>query len=452
MSVRFRPHDYQVTAMDWIRERPYAGLLLDMGLGKTVIALTVINELLYDSFDTNRVLVIAPLKVAEDTWSRETAKWAHLAHLRISKVLGSEKERRAALAADADIYVINRENVVWLVETMGAGWNFDTVVVDELSSFKSHQAKRFRAMRKVRPRVKRLIGLTGTPMPNGYMDLWAEVYLLDRGERLGKTITGYRNEYFSVLQRPGFQIYTLRSGADKTINARIRDICLSMKASDYLKLAEPLRITVPVALAEPEMARYRTMERDAVLELGETEITAASAAAVTTKLLQLANGAVYDEGRKVTQVHDQKLARLEELVEEAAGRPVLVFYSYQHDRDRIKARLGALVRELKTPEDIRDWNDGKIEVLLAHPASCGHGLNLQEGGDIIVWFGLSWSLEQYQQANARLHRQGQTGSVRIYHLTATGTVDEDVLKVLEGKGQTQEEFLRALKARIAEVS
>lgn len=436
--------------MDWIRQRPYAGLFLDMGMGKTAVALTVIDELLYDSFEISKVLVIAPKKVAEDTWSREAAKWEHLRHLRISRVLGSEKERLAALRRPADAYVINRENVVWLVETLGRAWDFDMVVIDELSSFKNHQAKRFRALRKVRPLVKRLIGLTGTPVPNGYLDLWAQIYLLDRGERLGKTVTQYRTQYFNTLIRPGFQLYTLRAGADQLINEKVADICLSMKALDYLKLKEPLRIDVPVVLSESEMAQYRVMERDAVLECADQEIVAVNAAAATTKLLQMANGAVYDEHRKIVHVHDQKLERLEELIEAANGRPVLVFYSFLHDRDRIRDYLKVDVRELKTVRDIRDWNAGKIPVLLAHPASCGHGLNLQDGGNIIIWFGLTWNLELYQQANARLHRQGQAEGVVIYHLIAEGTVDEDVLKALQGKGQTQEEFLQALKARIGE--
>lgn len=392
--------------------------------------------------------MIAPKKVAENVWSHEAAKWDHLRHLRISRVLGSEKERLAALRRPADVYVINRENLTWLVEVLGRAWDFDMVVVDELSSFKYHRTKRFRALRKVRPLVKRLVGLTGTPMPNGYLDLWAQVYLLDRGERLGKTITHYRNRYFNTLIRPGFQLYTLRAGADRQVNEQIADICLSMKAADYLRLVEPLRIDVPVMLSESEMAQYRVVERDAVLEFAEQEIVAVNAAAATTKLLQMANGAVYDEHRKVVHVHDQKLERLEELIEAANGRPVLVFYSFLHDRDRIRDYLKVAVRELKTAQDITDWNAGKIPVLLAHPASCGHGLNLQDGGSIIIWFGLTWNLEWYQQANARLHRQGQAEGVIIYHLIAEGTVDEDVLKALQGKGQTQEEFLQALKARM----
>lgn len=448
--MQFQPHDYQIIAMDWIRERPYAGLFLDMGMGKTAVALTVANELLYDSFDVRKVLVIAPKKVAEDTWSRETAKWDHLRHLRISKVLGSREQRLAALAGEADIYVINRENVVWLVETLGAEWNFDMVIVDELSSFKNHRAKRFRALRKVRPLIKRVVGLTGTPVPNGYMDLWAEVYLLDRGERLGRTITQYRNQYFYSVMLPGFQIYKLRAGAEEQINAAVADICLSMKAKDYLKLREPLRIDVPVVLSNREMGRYKTMERDAVLAVMDHEIVGVNAAAVTTKLLQMANGAVYDDRGQVAHIHDQKLERLAELVEGANGRPVLVFYSFKHDRDRIRRHLKIEVRELQTPEDIEDWNAGRIPVLLAHPASCGHGLNLQGGGNIIIWFGLPWSLELYQQANARLHRQGQAEGVVIYHLIAEGTVDEEVLRVLQGKGRTQEEFLESIKARIRE--
>jgi SNF2 family DNA or RNA helicase len=448
--MQFQPHDYQIIAMDWIRERPYAGLFLDMGMGKTAVALTVANELLYDSFDVRKVLVIAPKKVAEDTWSRETAKWDHLRHLRISKVLGSREQRLVELAREADIYVINRENVVWLVETLGAEWNFDMVIVDELSSFKNHRAKRFRALRKVRPLIKRVVGLTGTPVPNGYMDLWAEVYLLDRGERLGRTITQYRNQYFYSVMLPGFQIYKLRAGAEEQINAAVADICLSMKAKDYLKLREPLRIDVPVVLSNREMGRYKTMERDAVLAVMDHEIVGINAAAVTTKLLQMANGAVYDDRGQVAHIHDQKLERLAELVEGANGRPVLVFYSFKHDRDRIKQHLKIEVRELQTPQDIEDWNAGKIPILLAHPASCGHGLNLQGGGNIIIWFGLPWSLELYQQANARLHRQGQAEGVVIYHLIAEGTVDEEVLRALQGKGRTQEEFLEAIKARIRE--
>lgn len=450
--MKFVPHDYQIIAADWIRSKPYAGLFLDMGLGKTVVTLTVLNELLFDSFEIEKVLVIAPKKVAEDTWIREAKKWDHTKHLRISKVLGSAKQRERALQADADIYVINRENVVWLVEHLGSDWCFDCVVIDELSSFKNHRAKRFRALRKVRPLLKRVIGLTGTPMPNSYLDLWSQIYLIDRGERLGKTLTQYRNVFFTSSYRPWGNEYTLKNEADKLINDKIKDICLSMKAKDYLKLKEPLMITAPVQLSDKERRRYEELEREYIVEIAGESITAGTGGAVTNKLLQLANGAVYTEEKSVVHLHDQKLERLAELIEAANGEPVLVFYSFKHDKDRIKDYLKIPVRELETPEDIKDWNAGKIPVLLAHPASCGHGLNLQDGGHIIIWFGLTWSLELYQQANARLHRQGQAEGVRIYHIIAEGTVDEDVLKSLQSKDASQEALLEALKVRISRIA
>lgn len=450
--MKFVPHDYQIIAADWIRSKPYAGLFLDMGLGKTVVTLTVLNELLFDSFEIEKVLVIAPKKVAEDTWIREAKKWDHTKHLRISKVLGSAKQRERALQADADIYVINRENVVWLVEHLGSDWCFDCVVIDELSSFKNHRAKRFRALRKVRPLLKRVIGLTGTPMPNSYLDLWSQIYLIDRGERLGKTLTQYRNVFFTSSYRPWGNEYTLKNEADKLINDKIKDICLSMKAKDYLKLKEPLMITAPVQLSDKERRRYEELEREYIVEIAGESITAGTGGAVTNKLLQLANGAVYTEEKSVVHLHDQKLERLAELIEAANGEPVLVFYSFKHDKDRIKDYLKIPVRELETPEDIKDWNAGKIPVLLAHPASCGHGLNLQDGGHIIIWFGLTWSLELYRQANARLHRQGQAEGVRIYHIIAEGTVDEDVLKSLQSKDASQEALLEALKARISRIA
>jgi len=401
-----------------------------------------------DFLEINKVLVIAPKRVAEDTWSRETTKWDHLNHLKISKMLGSEKQRLEALRAKADIYVINRENVGWLVKQLGLKWDFDMVVIDELSSFKNHQSIRFKELKKIRPFIKRLVGLTGTPAPNGYMDLWAQLYLLDRGQRLGKNITTFRKEYFNTIARPGFQLYSLRKGSVDLINNQIKDICISMKAKDYLKLKEPLLINVPVVLDKKEMDRYKELEKEKILEVGGKEITAVNAAAVTTKLLQLANGAVYDENRAVIEIHDKKLERLHELIEEANGNPVLVFYSFLHDLDRIKGYLKEDVRILETADDIADWNNKKIKILLAHPASAGHGLNLQDGGNIIIWFGLTWSLELYLQANARLHRQGQAEGVIIHHLIAEGTVDEDVLQVLQGKEQRQEDLLRALKARI----
>lgn len=449
--MEYVPHSYQEEAKKFIIENPAAGLFLDMGMGKSVTTLTAIDELMNEYLEINKVLVIAPKRVAEDTWSRETSKWDHINHLKISKILGSEKQRLEALRAKADIYVINRENVEWLVKQLGLKWDFDMVVIDELSSFKNHQSKRFKALRKVRPFMKRIVGLTGTPAPNGYLDLWPEVYLLDRGERLEKTITAYRNKYFNTLVRPGFQLYTVKDGSRELINNQIKDICISMKAKDYLKLKEPLLINVPVILDKKEMDKYRAMEKEALLEVGDKEITAINAATVTNKLLQMANGAVYDEKREVTEIHDKKLERLQELIEEANGNPVLVFYSFLHDVDRVKAYLKEDVRELNTAEDIKDWNDKKIKVLLAHPASAGHGLNLQDGGNIIIWFGLPWSLELYQQANARLNRQGQVEGVIIHHLISEGTVDEDVLKALQGKDQRQEELLEALKARIKNI-
>lgn len=448
--MKYVPHDYQVVAADWIRDKPYAGLMLDMGLGKTVITLTVIDELLYDSLQHEKVLVIAPKKVAEDTWTREARKWDHTRHLHISRVLGTAEQRKAALRAKADIYVINRDNVEWLVEYLGDQWDFDCVVIDELSSFKNPQAKRFKALRKVRPRMRRVVGLTGTPVPNGYMDLWSQIYLLDRGERLGKTITQYRRRFFRAEYRPWGHEYTLLPGAEEEINGLIKDICLSMKAKDYLRLEEPLVVDVPVVLTPKEMEMYRRLEREYILAVADGGlITAANAAAVTTKLLQLSNGAVYDGTGEAVHIHDQKLERLEELIEAANGRPVLVFYSFRHDRDRVKKHLcGVEVRELDGPKDIADWNAGRIPVLLAHPASCGHGLNLQDGGNIMVWFGLTWNLEHYQQAIARLHRQGQGQQVIVYRLITEGTVDEDVAGALSGKENMQEAFLEKLSARL----
>lgn len=416
-------------------------------MGKTVTTLTAINDLMHDYLEISKVLVIAPLRVAEDTWSRETGKWDHLQHLKISKILGAEKQRLQALKEKADIYVINRENVQWLIKTVGLKWDFDMVVIDELSSFKSSSAQRFKALRKMMPMVKRIVGLTGTPAPNGYMDLWSQLYLLDRGDRLGRTLTEYRRDYFYQIQRPGFQLYEIKPGSRELINARIKDICISMKAKDHLKQKEPLFIDSPAILSAEEKRKYKEMEKEAILELGDETITALNAAAVVNKLLQIANGAVYANDGSYVRVHNKKLDVLEELIEAANGDPVIVFYSYRHDIDRILEKIPK-ARKLETAEDIKDWNEGKIPVLLAHPASAGHGLNLQDGGSIIIWFGLTWSLELYQQANARLHRQGQTEAVRIYHIIAEDTVDERVLKVLQGKNMRQEELLQELKAEL----
>lgn len=450
--MKFVPHDYQNIAMDWIRERPYSVLMLDMGLGKTISTLTVLDELLFDSFSVNKILVIAPKKVAESTWPAEIRKWDHTRHLRISQVLGSTKQRERALQVDADVYTINRDNVVWLVEHLGQKWDFDCVVIDELSSFKNPRAKRFRALRKVRPLMKRVIGLTGTPMPNGYLDLWSQIFLIDRGDRLGKTLTQYRNTYFIASYRPWGSVYELKAGAEQEINTRLKDICLSMKARDYLKLSEPRMITVPVRMTSKEKKVYEELEREYIAEIAGKTITAGTGAVVTNKLLQLANGAVYNQAKTVVPLHKHKLEALEELIEAANGEPVLVCYWFKHDRNRIKEYLKMPVRELETPKDIDDWNAGKIPVLLAHPGSCGHGLNLQDGGHILVWFGLTWSLELYEQAIARLQRQGQLNSVRVYHIITEGTVDEEVLASLQGKKNRQEALLEALKARIARVT
>jgi len=448
--VRFLPHDYQKVAIDFALQNQSSGLFLDMGLGKTVITLTVIEELKNNYLEELKVLVIAPKRVAEDTWTTEYEKWDHLKNLKVVKVIGNSKQRKAALEKEADIYIITRDNIAWLVDFLGKDWDFNTVIIDELSSFKNHQSKRFKALRKVRPFINRIIGLTGTPAPNGYEDLWSQIYLLDRGERLGKTISEYRRKYFNTLYRHGYNEYELKEGAKEQIDGILKDLCISMKAKDYLKLKEPLYINRIAKLDEKEYKLYKDMERDAVLELEDENITALSAAAVSNKLLQLANGAIYTNEKEIIHIHDKKLEVLEELIEEAKGEPVLVFYNFKHDKERILERFKD-TRVLDTDQDIKDWNNKKIKVLLAHPASAGHGLNLQEGGSIIIWFGLTWSLELYQQANARLNRQGQKETVRIYHIIAEKTIDERVLEVLKGKNTRQEELLRKLKAELKKI-
>ena len=393
-----------------------------------------------------RVLVIAPKRVAEDTWSRECSKWDHLSDLRISKVLGSERQRLEGLQKDADIYVINRENVVWLIEKHE--WDFDCVVIDELSSFKSPDAKRFKALRKHIVKADRVIGLTGTPASNGYLDLWSEIYLLDRGERLGRSVTMYRNTYFRNVSRdPAYGIWELLKGAKDQIDAKLRTLCMSMKAEDYLRMPDRILNEIPVVLSGQEPERYRKMERDAILEMDGEEVAAFSAAALMGKLLQLANGFAYDADKTAHPVHEKKLDALQEIIDCNPGQPILVFYSFIADRDALLRRFPG-ARILDTTEDIADWNAGKIPLMIAHPASVGHGLNLQEGGHIIVWYGLTWSLELYQQANARLYRQGQKHkSVVINHLIAAGTVDEQVMRALRDKDVTQESLMRALRER-----
>ena len=449
--MEFKPHAYQQRAINRVIYQNNVGLFLSMGLGKTVITLTAIRELMFNRFDITRVLVIAPKRVAEDTWTREHAKWDHLEGMKVIAVTGSREERIRALEEEADVYVIGRDLTVWLIEHYQAqkkGWPFDMVVIDELSSFKNPQAKRFRALRKAMPATKRVVGLTGTPSPNGLMDLWAEMYLLDRGERLGRTLTQYREEYFRPGMRNGFIVYKWepRKGSQEKIEAKLADLCVSMSAEDYLQLPERIDNVIPVKLTEQQQKRYRTMEEDQLLQLPEDDaVVALSAGAVMNKLLQMANGCVYTEGGHVEKIHERKLDALEEIIETTA-EPVLVFYSFRHDLDAIKARIPKAV-ELDGQQGIEAWNKGQTQVLLAHPASVGYGLNLQEGGHVIVWYGLTWSLELYQQANARLHRQGQEKPVIIHHLITEGTVDEDVLRALQHKDTSQRALLAALRER-----
>lgn len=447
-------HTYQKYAVDFIQSHPTAGLLLDMGLGKTVSTLTAINRLMYEELEVNKVLVIAPKRVAEDTWVKEAAKWEHLKHLRISRVLGTERQRKEALKAKADIYVINRENVCWLTAYYGGALPFDMLIIDELSSFKSPKAQRFKALRLVRPQISRVVGLTGTPAPNGLSDLWSQIYLLDQGERLGKTVTSYRTKYFRPGRSNGQVVFDYKplEGSEERIYNQISDICVSMKAEDYLELPPRIDITTEVTLPAAAQSQYEEFEKTEILKLAEEEgnsISAVNAAALSNKLLQFSNGAIYDGERRTHEIHDAKLEALEEIVEAANGAPVLVFYSFRHDIARIKRKLAAFKpQELTGSEDIEKWNRGEIKVLLTHPASAGHGLNLQKGGNIVVWFGLTWSLELYQQANARLHRQGQTKPVKIYHVLSRETMDEDVIKALSGKADKQEALMQAVKARI----
>lgn len=454
--MKFVPHSYQRYCINRVLTTPALGLLLDMGLGKTVITLTAVNDLKYNRFAVNKVLVIAPKKVAESTWAKEAAKWDHLKLLRISTVLGSQAKRIRALNTPADIYVINRENVQWLVEYYRNDWPFDMVIVDEFSSFKNHQAKRFKALKNIRPHIKRIVGLTGTPAPNGLLDLWAQVFLLDGGQRLGKTITGFRERYFEPDQRNRDRVFTYapKIGADEVIQRLIGDICVSMKAEDYLELPDITYNNIPVALDSKAEKAYQKLETEMLLQVDESTIDAGSAAVLTNKLLQLCNGAVYDENRNIVEIHNNKIEAFMELIEGLNGKPALVFYNFQHDKDRIKKALAKThlrVRELKTPEDENDWNNREIDILLAHPASAAYGLNLQQGGNHVIWFGLNWSLELYQQANKRLHRQGQTEKVIIHHLVVEGGVDEDVVAALEDKTSTQDRLMAALKARIEKV-
>ncbi|WP_419892831.1 SNF2-related protein [Oceanobacillus kimchii] len=450
--MEFVPHQYQKYAIQKIIDTPAVGLFLDMGLGKTVITLTALKELDENYFDAGKILVIAPLRVAQDTWSRETEKWDHLEDITFSKILGSRTQREKALKADADVYIVNRENVPWLVSMTGSKWPFDTVVIDELSSFKSSKSKRFRALRRVRPLIQRIIGLTGTPSPNGLHDLWAQLYLLDQGKRLGKTITGYRDRYFVPGRRDGHIVYEWKQKeeAESRVYDRISDICVSMSAKDWLDLPERIERMVPVNLSTSTRKKYEQLEKDLLLPFEDGDITADTAAVLSNKLLQMSNGAVYNEKKEVQQIHDGKLDALEDLIEAANGKTILCFYTYKHDLARILERFPQ-AKKLEGPEDISKWNIGEIPLLLTHPASAGHGLNLQDGGHNVVWFGLTWSLELYQQANARLDRQGQKERVVIQHLVAEGTIDEIVAARLADKTAGQEALLDAVKARIEKV-
>lgn len=452
----FKPHTYQQHCIDKVIETAKLGLFLDMGLGKTVTTLTAIRQLKYDRFEVRKVLVIAPKKVAEGTWTREKDKWEHTKILRVSPVLGSQAKRIRALNTPADIYIINRENVCWLVDYYRNDWPFDMVVIDESSSFKSHTAKRFKALASISSRITRLVELTGTPSPNGLDDLWSQVFLLDGGERLGKRYTQFRERYFEPGRRGADGMvydYKAKLGSEQSILERISDICISMKSEDYLQLPDIVYHTVPVVLDPKAMKAYREMERKMVLELpeDEEEISVTSAAALSNKLLQLANGAMYDDDHQAHEIHGCKLEAFTELIESLQGKPVLVFYNFRHDWERIRKALEKMklrIRELKKPQDEDDWNAGKIDILLAHPASAAYGLNLQQGGNHVIWFGLTWNYELYVQANKRLHRQGQTEKVIIHHLVSTGTRDEDVMQALEKKDNVQNWVMESLKARI----
>jgi len=446
--MQYNPHEYQTYATNFILEHPVAAVLLEMGLGKSVITLTAIYELMLNRFEVQKVLVIAPLRVARDTWPAEIEKWEHLTGLTYSVAIGTEAERLVALRSPAHLYLINRENVDWLITKSGIPFDFDMVVIDELSSFKSHASKRFKSLLKVRPTVKRMVGLTGTPSSNGLMDLWAEFRILDMGQRLGRYITHYRNNFFVPDKRNQQMIFSYkpRAGAEDAIYRLISDITISMKSADFLKMPECIINEVPVALSEKEWSVYQALKEDMVVDLKDEEIDAVNAAVLSGKLLQMANGAVYNEEKEVIRIHDRKLDALEDLIEGANGKPVLVAYWYNHDLQRIKERFS--VREIKTSQDIKDWNNGDIPVAVIHPASAGHGLNIQFGGSTIIWFGLTWSLELYQQTNARLWRQGQKSTVVIHHIIAKDTIDEDVMKALRKKEKIQSALIDSVKARI----
>ena len=460
--MKFTPHEYQRFCIDYIKEHPVSALFLDMGLGKTVTTLTALRDLMLDELVISKALVIAPLRVARDTWPAEIRKWDHLEELDCAVIVGDAKARKAAVNTSALIYIVNRENVKWLVEYYeknGLRWDFDCVVIDELSSFKNYQSQRFKWLRKVRPFVKRWIGLTGTPTSNGLMDLWAEIGILDGGERLGRFIGRFRDAYFkpgSMNPSTGVVFsYVPRPGAEDQIYDRISDITISMKAVDHLQMPECVYVNHEVEMDTRERKLYDQLKNDLIIPTEDGDIDAANAASLSNKLLQMANGAVYDENKEARFIHERKLEMLEDLIEAANGQPVLVAYWFKHDRARILQHLakagysGADVRDLKESKDISNWNEGKIPIALIHPASAGHGLNIQSGGHILIWFGLTWSLELYQQTNARLWRQGQQETVTIHHIVTRDTVDEDVLAALASKDVTQEKLIAAVKAQVS---
>ena len=452
-AKHFIPHNYQAYCRDRIIDTPNIGLFLEMGLGKTAITLDAVKRLKYHYLQIVKTLIIAPKKVAESTWHTEGAQWLEFSELRFSFVMGTQAERIAALNTPADIYLINRENTQWLVEYYKHKWPFDMVVLDESSSFKNHQAKRFKALKLVRSRINRMVLLTGTPSPKSLMDLWAQVYLLDGGQRLGRTITAYRDAYFVPDKRNGQLIYSyaLRDGADKEIYKRISDICISMRSADYLSLPELMYNNIPVMLDKPAAAAYKKLEHDMLIEVDESTITAGTAAVLTNKLLQLCNGAVYDEDGKVIELQSCKLDALLETVEQLGDEHAIICYNFKHDKDRLMQALsktGKRVAVYEGEQQKQDWNEGRIDLMLVQPASCGYGLNLQRGGHHIIWFGLTWSLELYQQTNKRLHRQGQTHPVIVHHLIVKGGADEDVITALHAKDLTQEGLLNALRVRL----
>ena len=446
--MRYVAHNYQNYAKDFILAHKVSALFLDCGLGKTITTLTAINELMYDSFEISKVLIIAPLRVAQSTWKEEIEKWDHLNLLRYSIAVGDEKERLKALKQNSDIYIINRENVDWLVTKSGIDFNFGMLVIDELSSFKSHTSKRFKSLLKIRPYFERVVGLTGTPSSNGLMDLWAEFRVLDLGERLGRYITHYRNEYFLPDKRNGAVIFSYKPqpNAEERIYRSLSDMTISMKSTEYLKMPELILNELEINLDEEDQIKYKKFKKEMVMTIQEKEIDAINAASLSNKLIQLANGSIYDEAKNFYEIHNKKLDKLEEIIESANGKPVLVAYWFKADKERIEKRFK--VREIKTADDIKQWNKGMIDLALIHPASAGHGLNLQSGGSTLVWFSLTWSLELYQQTNARLYRQGQKNTVVIHHLITKNTIDEDIMKSLKRKDKTQEALMKAVKARI----